>query len=121
VDAPIINLLSPEDRMYKADTIELNFTVDEETSWKGYSLDGQANVTIQGNSTLSGLSSIAHNITVFANDSVGNMGSSPTAVFTIGSPQLSIWIILGGIIVAAAVVITAVAIYIRRRKVWNAD
>ena len=116
VDAPIITILSPENRLYQTDSVGLNFTVDEETPWIGYSLDGQANVTIQRNSTLSGLSSTLHNITVYANDSVGNMGSSPTVVFTIGSQQLPIWIILGVIIIVAAVVIIGVAVYLRRRR-----
>jgi hypothetical protein len=48
----------------------------------GYSLDGQDNVTVTGNATLSGLSSGLHNVTVYANDTAGNMGVSETIKFT---------------------------------------
>ena len=40
----------------------------------GYSRDGQANVTIAGNMTLSDLSEGPRSIIVYANDTAGNMG-----------------------------------------------
>jgi len=109
-------LISPENRLYQTDTIGLNFTTDEETPWIGYSLDGGANVTIQGNIMLTGLSAMVHNITVFANDTTGNMGTSGIVFFTVSQAQLSIWIILGGISVAVAIIIIVVAFYFRRRR-----
>lgn len=116
VDPPIINLVSPENRLYQTESIELNFTTDEETPWIGYSLDGRANVTIQGNITLTGLSAMVHNITVFANDTAGNMGTSGIVFFTVSQQQLSIWIILGGISIIVAIIIIIVAFYFRRRR-----
>jgi hypothetical protein len=56
--------------------VELNFIVDEPTSWIGYCLDGQANVTLTGNSALTKLPSDLHTLTIYANDTVGNMGAS---------------------------------------------
>ena len=53
---PTIQLLSPENKTYDSTTIPLTFTVSETTSWIGYSLDNQANVTIAGNTILIGLS-----------------------------------------------------------------
>jgi hypothetical protein len=50
----------------------------------GYSLDGQENVTIAGNTNLTGLSHGAHFVTVYANDTADNMGSSDTVHFTRG-------------------------------------
>jgi hypothetical protein len=58
--------------------LPLNFTVDEPTSWIGYSLDQQDNVTIAGNVTLTGLPDGAHQVKIYANDTVGNIGVSET-------------------------------------------
>ena len=55
-------------------------------NWTGYSLDGHQNVTVTGNVTLAGLSSGLHSITVYANDTYGNMGASETVDFTIPQP-----------------------------------
>jgi len=80
---PEINILSPQNTTYSTSSVPLTFTINELASWIGYSLDGQANVTITGNMTLTGLSDGQHNIIVYANDTAGNMGSSDTVYFTI--------------------------------------
>jgi hypothetical protein len=49
----------------------------------GYSLDNQLNVTIKTETNLLGLSEGDHNVTIYANDSLGNMGSSNTVFFSI--------------------------------------
>jgi len=51
-------------------------------------LDGQENVTIAGNTTLVGLSSGVHNVTVYACDDAGNVGSLETLTFTVAKPEL---------------------------------
>jgi parallel beta-helix repeat protein len=80
---PTMTILSPENKTYAMSTgIPLTFTVDESTGWIGYSLDGQANVTITGNATLPALSEGPHYVFVYANDTVGNMGKI-TAYFTV--------------------------------------
>jgi len=81
--APHIEIISPENKTYNVNHVDLTFTVSEPTPWIGYSLDGQANVKITGNTTLSGLSDGVHTITVYAADTAGNMGSSETVYFTI--------------------------------------
>ncbi len=116
VDAPVIDVVSPEARLYRNDSVPLDFMMDETPAWIGYSLDGQANVTIQGNTTLSGLSNIAHSIAVFANDTAGNMGSSYTVVFAVDLPQSSIWLILGIVSIAAIAIVITVMVFLRRRK-----
>ncbi|MDH5783080.1 MAG: PKD domain-containing protein [Candidatus Bathyarchaeota archaeon] len=80
---PTIIILSPENKTYSMDAISLTFTVSESTSWIGYSPDGQANTTITGNTTLTGLSDEMHNIRVYARDIVGNTGSSDVVYFTV--------------------------------------
>ena len=48
-----------------------------------YSLDGQDNVTITGNTTLTGLSKGYHNVTIYAMDETGNTGASETIYFNV--------------------------------------
>jgi hypothetical protein len=66
----------------------LNFTVDEATSWVGYSLDNQANVTITGDAVLRDLSYGVHNVTVYANDTMGHIGASEALTFTVDEPEV---------------------------------
>ena len=89
---PTISILFPENKTYPARDVQLTFTVNESISWTGYSLDGQMNVTMSGNTTIFGLSDGSHIITVHANDTAGNMGSSDTVYFTIDtvSPNIEI-------------------------------
>ena len=79
---PTLTILSPQDTTYFTNNIDLNFTVDEETSWIGYSLDGNDNVTISGNTTLMGLSFGSHTLEIYANDTSQNTGKA-TVDFTI--------------------------------------
>ena len=80
---PAINVLCPEDAIYATNSIDLNFTLSEPAAWVGYSLDGQANITIAGNTTLTGLLDGSHYMVVHANDTAGNMGTSNTVHFTV--------------------------------------
>lgn len=81
---PNITVLSPTDgTCYHDGDVALNFIVSEPTAWIGYSLDGEDNVTIAGNITLTDLSYGPHTITVYANDTAGCMGCSETVYFTV--------------------------------------
>jgi outer membrane protein assembly factor BamB len=80
---PAVSILSPENRTYATDNVSLAFTLDKSTSWIGYSLNGQANVTIAGNTTLTSLPDGAHGITVYANSTGGSMGASNTVYFAV--------------------------------------
>jgi hypothetical protein len=77
---------------YASGVVALNFTVDEPASWMGYSLDGQTNVTIDGNTTRSGLSDSVHSVLVYVNDTSGNMGSSDIVYFSVdtASPEITV-------------------------------
>jgi hypothetical protein len=83
---PIISNLSLENKTYNQDRLPLNFKVDESTSWIGYCLNGQANVTITENFTLTELPAGSHTLTIYANDTAGNMGASETISFSIAAP-----------------------------------
>jgi len=71
---PIILILSPQNTTYPTSDVLLNFTVNETTDWMGYCLDGQANVTVTGNTTLTDLPDGTHLLKVYVNDTCGNMG-----------------------------------------------
>jgi parallel beta-helix repeat protein len=83
ITPPTIYTLSPENETYSLDDVPLTFTVDEAPCWMGYGLDGQANVTITGNTTLTNLADGSHCVVVYANDTAGNMGASSTVCFTV--------------------------------------
>jgi parallel beta-helix repeat protein len=81
---PTISILSPQNKTYTVNaSIPLTFTVDEFASWIGYSLNGQPNATITGNTTLPTLPDGWHYVVVYANDTFGNMEASPARHFTV--------------------------------------
>ena len=83
---PNISVLTPENKTYDTSNVMLNFTVDESVSQITYSLDKQGNVTITGNTTLTGLSDGPHTLTVYAKDIAGNTGISETITFNTRKP-----------------------------------
>jgi len=112
--SPVVAVVSPENKNYTSSNVSLAFAVNKPASWMGYSLDGQDNVTITGNTTLSGLSSGLHNITVYAKDTFENMGTSETITFSIAEPFPTTLVIAS---VASAVVVGAgLLVYFRKRN-----
>jgi len=101
---PAICILSPENKTYTVADVLLMFSVSEPTSWIGYSLDGQSNVTITGNTILTGLSDGYHSLIVYAMDTAGNTGASVPVYFTIKTQQSES---LSPLWVATATVVTA--------------
>jgi len=83
--APSISLLSPRSENRASADVALNFILSKPVEHISYSLDGKDNVTINGNTTLNGLTSGVHSITVYACDATGNMGASETVTFTVNS------------------------------------
>jgi len=81
--SPTVMVSSPQNTTYASASVPLTFAVSEPAPWMGYSLDGQANVTITGNTTLAGLSNGSHSIVVYAVDAAGNMGSSAIISFVV--------------------------------------
>ena len=140
---PDITNLSPEKSTYNTSDIPLVFRVNQTTSWAGYSIDNQANVTANGNVTLTDLTEGNHSIVIYANDTFGNMGKSGAAFFNIILPTptplptpspsptqqqtqepsptptasfYSDWIQYVIIALVAVVGIGASAVYLKRRK-----
>jgi undecaprenyl-diphosphatase len=85
---PPVSILSPENTTYTLSEISLTFKVNGPISWVGYSLDGQANTTILGNTTLTNLARGLHSVVIYINDTAGDVASSQTIYFTVG--QVSI-------------------------------
>ncbi len=111
---PVVTVSSPKSKTYETGDIPLAFTVTEQTSWFGYSLDGAPTVTVTGNTTLTGLPIGAHNITVHARDLTGLVGNSITIQFTIAA-RFPTEFILASASIAVAAVITLL-LYAKRKS-----
>ena len=114
---PTIANLQIENKTYNQNSLPLNFTTYESISWMGYSLDGKANVTLAGNTTLLEIARGIHNLTVYANDTVGNMGTTETVYFRIEVPkQEPLSLTLVGATTSVAVIILGLIILFKKRK-----
>jgi hypothetical protein len=91
--------------------------VDEPVNWTAYSLDGEENVTITGNTTIADLPNGLHNVTVYANDTLGNMGVSEIINFTIAIPQPFPVVPIAVASIASVVIVSAaLLVYFKKRK-----
>ncbi len=84
---PSITIIAPANITYNSTNVTLSFVANgtgTNLSWCGYSLDSTANVTLPAcaNNTISAAHG-THNITVYANDSAGNMNSSDIRYFSV--------------------------------------
>lgn len=84
IPSPMVKILSPEfQQTYNFSSVQLDFNISKPVSWIGYSLDGNDNVTVIGNTTLTGLSEGTHEIVVYATDEFGQTGKSHIRYFNI--------------------------------------
>lgn len=117
---PIIHVISPQSQTYLLNTVSLNFTVDKQTVWLGYSLDGQENVTVTGNTTIAQLPDGLHNVTVYGKDTFGNIGGSETIIFsiiTVAEPEPFPTTLVAAASVATVVLVSAgLLVYFKKRK-----
>ena len=111
---PTISVISPKNTTYESSNVSLAFTVNKPVSWIGYSLDGQANITVTGNTTLTSLASGLHNITVYAKDNSESMGVSDVITFSIPAESFPIAPI--ATVSGATVVIAMVGLFYHSRK-----
>lgn len=128
--APIINETSIENSIYFKKDLELYCTINEPFEWVAYSLDNQANITIKSsqqgdfnfsntsnqnipvNTTLTNLTEGIHSLTVYAKDTVGNVGASQTITFTVVKMEFVVLVVA----VCAAIVAAAAAGLILLRR-----
>ena len=111
---PQILLLSVANDTYEASDVPLVFAVNGKVSQISYSLDGEDNVIVDGNTTLAGLPNGEHCITICATDIVGNTGVSETVYFTVEVPFPSIMVIAP--ITTAVVIGMGLLVYFKKRK-----
>jgi len=95
--APIATINSPTNTTYTTSSIWSNVTTDKSASWCSYSLDKSANVTMSGsgiywNKLMTSVSEALHNLTVYCNESSGNIGTSSVRYFTVDTTAPSITI-----------------------------
>ena len=81
---PSISSLSVENKTFNTNTVLLSFFVSKPSALT-YSLDGQQNVSIAGNTTLTGLSDGSHSLIVYADDLAGNIVHSDLSNFTVNT------------------------------------
>lgn len=111
---PNITLLTGENKIYGTVDVPLNLTVSEPTSQITYSLDGQQNETVAGNTTLTSLSYGEHNVTVYATDLAGNVGASETFYFSIESFPLIL--VPTAAVASVAAVGAGLIVYFKKHK-----
>ncbi len=78
---PQVQITSPENKTYAE--VTLSYKTNKATSWLGYSLDNQANVTLNSEVQLPIISQGSHSVVIYANDSAGNMGVSNAVYFSV--------------------------------------
>ena len=110
---PKITILSIGNQTYSTIDIPLRFDVNETASRIYYSLDNNANVTVNGNTTLSNLSYGSHSLAIYANDTYGNI-SSQTVAFTVAKsePFQPMSVVFAS---ALAIVVIAISLILFRR------
>jgi len=116
-----ISIVSPENKTYTVNAVTLKFTVSETASWIKYSLDGQANVTITGDTTLSSLAAGAHSVTVYVQDTEGQTRKA-SVCFTVAegaeTPQSGFppMILIAAIILLAVLIGVILFFFLRKEK-----
>ena len=138
---PTISNISVENRTYAEADLTFNYTISEQASWVAYSLDHQANVSINSLSTLdpmelldslrfhqinvsmdgytvlTNLTEGLHRLTIYANDTAGNMGMSETVIFTIAVPEPFPVVPVAAASIAVAVgAVVGVLFYFKKRS-----
>jgi parallel beta-helix repeat protein len=113
--APQVTVLSSENGTYVG-SFPLNFTVNRPALWMGYSLDGEANVTVAGNTTLSGLAAGLHNLTVYVIDVYSITGASETINFTIKPESFPTALVIAASGASIAIIGVGLLFYFRKRK-----
>ena len=124
ITPPKIVLTSPTNQTYNESSISLSFSLSVFSSnktidWAGYSLDGEQNVTVIGDTTITNMTNGVHTIALYANDTFGNVGASQTINFTVAKPAKPFPTLATVAIVSligVAVVGAGLSVYYKKRK-----
>jgi hypothetical protein len=107
-----LHILSPSNQTYIESNLSLSFTINRAVDTLSYSLDGKDNITLNGNTTLTGLSDGMHHITVYANDSF-DYADRQTVAFTVIATSI---LALAVAVVVTITIVVALLLYRRHRK-----
>lgn len=127
---PTINDISIKNSTYTEKDLELIGTTSEPFSWIAYSLDGQVNVTIkkvtqqvsmldhvtQAKTYLANLTEGTHTLTLYAEDTAGNLVASETIMFTVDCPKPFLDAAIIAVVLVATVIPCAIFLLTRRRR-----
>ncbi len=113
---PEVTIISIKNEQHYIATVPVSFVVNESVLWISYSLDGQTNVTLTANITLSGLSVGSHNLTMYAQDEAGNIGCSQTSTFTVDKPESFPTVPITASIGIITIVSVSLLIYFKKHK-----
>ncbi len=115
-----IELISPEKRTYNTNEVELNFIAPSKFAPKlsftsfAYSLDGQVNVTVSGNTTIT-LPSGSHSIIVYGEGADGVTRSSPTVQFDVYFSTFWLALVVA-VSAGAALIAVAAVVYLKKHR-----
>jgi hypothetical protein len=112
---PNVTLLSPQGGKFDSSNVPLNFAVDQTVTIVEYSLDSQENVTVTGNTTLTGVPNGHHNVTVYASDETGNTGASETLFFEVEVPKPFPTMPVAIVAILGILVCVGIVLYLRRK------
>lgn len=73
---PRVTVFSPLNLTYNVSILDLDYVVNENISWMGYSFEGSKNLTLFSNFTLDGLTNGSRCLSIYANDTWGNFNST---------------------------------------------
>jgi len=118
--APTVLVLPPEN-VSSTSAVPLNFAVNEVYSKIAYSLNGQENVTVTGNSTITHLASGYYNVTFYVWDVAGNVGSSETVNFSVAetpntTEEVNASLLLPAAAVTSIVVVVGIGLLLNKRR-----
>jgi outer membrane protein assembly factor BamB len=118
VSPPSVRLISPKNTTYNSANVTLEFTINTQPSWMGYSLDGQDITTITGNTTLLDLASGLHNVTLYAKDPFENIVTYETTWFNKAEHTAEPFptTIVAASIVTVALIGLSVLVYFKKRN-----
>lgn len=115
--SPSVSVLSLVNKTYDFSDVPLYFTVNEPVSQIAYSLDGKENISISGNTTLTGLANGDHNLTIYAEDEAGNIGVSETVYFSVEVPKPFPTLLVASASGASVAIIgVGLLVYFKKRK-----
>ena len=112
VDLPPTIKVSIENKTYYSADLPLDVITDGNLTELSYSLDNQSNISLSGNTTLTGLKPGIHTLTLYASDQIGN-STLNTVSFVIADPFPTTLIIVA--LVAVCLILSLMVVMIRNR------